>query len=661
MRPGSRDSSPGSASGAGAGGARRSRLAPQPRKRRARISVEQLEPRFLLAGSNDLPWLVTQPVQIELGSTPDSTTDPDGAGCSVPAAPDTPQTVTAPDTPQTVTAPDTPQTVAAPDTPQTVVAPTPAQTPLLLIPASSFSSAVFGDSSFGASWRSPQSAAESRGPWFLAQPFTDSWDPSGWSDAGTVGAVFETTTNGSSGSSTANQPPSSGSQTGALVGEYEPIPLAAVLASGSVGSVTSSPGSSSPGIPTPPLFPTIPVDFPAGRDLAEVTDSLSSQQPAKAYRVFIESGTLVLEIDLRSDAEVSAPPPPRPAVAPALSGIGSGLVATLGASGAPGSASVMGPPPTSSSPNMEITVLDPNGRELAQAVKGPGDLRMVLSLDKLGAMGDSSLLVEVSVQSSSSSSLGSTPVTFPTPINFALAMTRYSFVGVESTVASGTGLLPSAVPTMALADRGPAVAFSSTGGLTGRLPAGPLWQPPGESTFSPLPVAAGPLPMRAVAALGGLLADGDPIPIVDGRGEVVVDLDLLGLPLSNPAVPAVSNGVDSSGTLVAIRGPGGFPLLASGVRTDLQAVRNSLATLPWVRAAASHPVAAQETGANENTAVASKGHAVSKIAGTGLAVILMLGLTFPQLIDSLAISPLPRFVECLRRLRRACSRHRRRQ
>ena len=107
----------------------------------------------------------------------------------------------------------------------------------------------------------------------------------------------------------------------------------------------------------------------------------------------------------------------------------------------------------------------------------------------------------------------------------------------------------------------------------------------------PAPAATGPLPTRSATPLGGVLADGDPIPQIDRLEAAKVDLDLI-VP-SQPGGERVARAdgiVDEpqdgpEGPLVAVRGPGGFPLLASG----LGGVRSSgpvasIAFFPWSEA-----------------------------------------------------------------------------
>jgi hypothetical protein len=92
----------------------------------------------------------------------------------------------------------------------------------------------------------------------------------------------------------------------------------------------------------------------------------------------------------------------------------------------------------------------------------------------------------------------------------------------------------------------------------------------------PVPVATGPLPSRAAAPLGGILASGDPVPVVDPHDAAVVDLALTDLSQSGDAqaeilaiqeafAPEDESPTRSRGPLVSLRGPGGSPLFGTSL------------------------------------------------------------------------------------------------
>ena len=57
---------------------------------------------------------------------------------------------------------------------------------------------------------------------------------------------------------------------------------------------------------------------------------------------------------------------------------------------------------------------------------------------------------------------------------------------------------------------------------------------PGQQPLSSPVVATGPLPERAGAPLGGVLAEGDPVPQIDRHDPALIDLALIGLPEPEP-------------------------------------------------------------------------------------------------------------------------------
>jgi hypothetical protein len=207
------------------------------------------------------------------------------------------------------------------------------------------------------------------------------------------------------------------------------------------------------------------------------------------------------------------------------------------------------------------------------------------------------------------------------------------------------------------------------------------------------PVATGPLPERAGATPGGVLTDGDPVPQLDRHDPAVVDLALIGL--TSPAadvgdgdaeLAAVLREFDGDGddatevgeTLVAVRGPGGFPLLAASLHkeapSDIEALVAALpaetATMEAVarvqlpdRAAetvASATTSPAEADADGRQAAGPSGGirpATSVLSGVSVALAMVFGLVLPDLTTLLSVSQSPRsrlrFASLLRRRARA--------
>jgi hypothetical protein len=163
---------------------------------------------------------------------------------------------------------------------------------------------------------------------------------------------------------------------------------------------------------------------------------------------------------------------------------------------------------------------------------------------------------------------------------------------------------------------------------------GPLANPP--------PVSTGPLPMRSAAALGGVLATGDPVPQVDRADAVVIDLALTGLVPEEPVGPEEDDPA-ASGRLAEVRGPGGFPLLASSLSPSLAAppADSPWAAVPRSPEANIPPPSVRPAPAASSTRPAARSH---PSAGSGLtfALSLVFGLVLPDLADALRRDEPPR-------------------
>ncbi len=156
------------------------------------------------------------------------------------------------------------------------------------------------------------------------------------------------------------------------------------------------------------------------------------------------------------------------------------------------------------------------------------------------------------------------------------------------------------------------------------------------------PVPTGPLPSRSAAPLGGVLGDGDPVPEVDRRDAVAIDLELIGLPtdaLQALDVPPAEV-AEAAGRLAEVRGSGGFPLLASGPVTPPLRPLAKLPALPRRWASPSvvsaepkpEPPHLEESEAEPS----SKSTSLRSSIGTGVTVALSLvfGLLLPDLADA---------------------------
>jgi hypothetical protein len=339
----------------------------------------------------------------------------------------------------------------------------------------------------------------------------------------------------------------------------------------------------------------------------EVTGTLTASKPDKWYQVALDARTDSLEIDLR--------------VAPK-------------------------PGPMS----LEVRVLDASGQELGHAEKVVGYIKMVLSVAAAKARGDSSLFVEVTARPTGSSAA---PFTLPFPVDFALQVTRESAPApAPSPIGSGSGVTPSS-PQGGGADR---TALSLRSGGTSS-PGAALMLAVTDAVLEPKPVVTGPLPTRAVAPLGGVLADGDPVPQA-GRHGALVDLALIGVPARDPGAepadggaPATGGDESRAGAVVAVRGPGGFPLLASALRGGAHPGRAAALAAPlWLAGA---DVQAESLTPDLAEVPRRPGRRGSVAAGTCAALVLVFGLVLPDVAQALPFAPLPRFRIDLRRLRRA--------
>ena len=324
---------------------------------------------------------------------------------------------------------------------------------------------------------------------------------------------------------------------------------------------------------------------------------------------------------------------------------------------------------------LEMTVYNASGSEIAELALFPGSGPPVFSMTV--PVNPSSQSPGVYVKVATSTDLEGSTVTFSGPATdtFDLQVTKepesglpmsqsptpQAHLGDESSplattarkVAPEAGLARSDeelfVPDAPEGERGPSPVVSST-------PAGP-----GQQQLASSVVATGPLPERAGAPLGGVLAEGDPVPQLDRHAPALVDLVLIGLPEPEPlpvlaegdpramanqlkVAPSVAKG------LVPIRGPGGSPLLTSAKPGengfDIDAL---VAVLPPAGAATlqvGSAVAVAPTDISpEPVAVARPRRVLSATAlsGVTVAMAMVFGLVFPDMSRMMTIIETSRF------------------
>jgi hypothetical protein len=179
------------------------------------------------------------------------------------------------------------------------------------------------------------------------------------------------------------------------------------------------------------------------------------------------------------------------------------------------------------------------------------------------------------------------------------------------------------------------------------------------------PVASGPLPSRAVAPLGGVFATGDSAPVPDPRDPSVIDLALIDLPAGEVGEdkPIVDNsprpvggpttsetGGEATGSVVVVRGPGGFPLFGSSLRTETRHGRSTpLPELPWQIIAAVPPNPTGEVGGRSGSSFETDPlrprtvRRASILAGLSVALALTFGPSLPDLNDAFLANRTRRF------------------
>jgi hypothetical protein len=306
-------------------------------------------------------------------------------------------------------------------------------------------------------------------------------------------------------------------------------------------------------------------------------------------------------------------------------------------------------PKTAADPLDEgVSVIDDTGHRLDEVFPSSkdGTISVDISMPMRGLMGRNPVFLQVFTLGKAGSTSTASPTMTPYVLTFtqstATASPRFMALSAFAPKLSlSSGVLPnvsgksgsSSSDSLAISGQDANPGFVATAELT-------------SAGLIPIPAATGPLPTRSAAPLGGVL-DGDPIPQIDRLDAAKVDLDLIGSgdsgtgggPRADEVVDEPEVGPD--GPLVAVRGPGGFPLLASGLG-DIRPFdpAASIAFMPWTSAPRSvHDVPEttpsgfdrQET---ETPVAARSVRRSPAMYGLSLAMALGFGLVLPDLVST---------------------------
>jgi hypothetical protein len=263
-------------------------------------------------------------------------------------------------------------------------------------------------------------------------------------------------------------------------------------------------------------------------------------------------------------------------------------------------------PQATTEPPLEMALYDAAGNKIGDAVPGPEPRSVSVNFAMDSASSSSEVYVKIAAPPGTfdSASQSSGPISE----SFVLQVTR----GPDPSLPSSPSLLQGLTPPVRLGDgssttapvvsqTGPGAGVRSVGApaedvqaelLLGGAPIVVSTPVGGQPPVSSSPVATGPLPERAGAPLGGVLAEGDPVPQVDRHDPALVDLALIGLP--EPEAPAGVSEADveaiiaererapeqSEGSL-GLGGRRGLPVLAVSVESQrIVDAETLLAALP---------------------------------------------------------------------------------
>ncbi len=263
-----------------------------------------------------------------------------------------------------------------------------------------------------------------------------------------------------------------------------------------------------------------------------------------------------------------------------------------------------------------MLVLDASGQKLIESLTDltSNTIHLELVTGDFAYQGDRprALFLEFVFSSSSSSSagtnpppiLGSTPTSGPNDSTFVLSVERQpiplapfgigrpfsplvasTFAGSITFFSGGTGSSAASNAQVQVISSG-AIESDGTGSSEG---------------MEPVRIATGPLPARSAAPLGGILTGGDddPAPVVSRAELAAVDhalADLADIERERAGGSEAALTVDGAfpaspeEAVVALKGPGGFPLMAPSLITGGQVARRGVVNrLPTISFARSEP------------------------------------------------------------------------
>jgi hypothetical protein len=218
----------------------------------------------------------------------------------------------------------------------------------------------------------------------------------------------------------------------------------------------------------------------------------------------------------------------------------------------------------STAPTLRLSVFDALGRVIASATALNGVVDLSVSSGEAGLMAGSALFIKVD---------SSSPVGISSGVDYHLWFLRLPENVESSNESGGVGAAPRGefMGAVALNSSGSVSAMSSNGAPSG-----------GGGPISPALPASAPSPSLAAAPVGGVLTVGETTLTIAMATQTVSDLERPGA-MFHDAEPSLSSieGSASEGDeiavsspLIALRGPGGFPVLAAAAVGDWQQRRD---------------------------------------------------------------------------------------